>query len=706
MKISVIKIFTSFLIVLCGFTSCKQDELEGVADDASIEESEIPVEEYTGEVLDVNYAISIPQYANVLNAEENVSSRSLKEDELGKIHFDYTNMSDVMIHLCLQNGNDVSTRSFKTVSAKIVPNGTSFQVQVADPYVQLKKGELEGDSWKVCAIMESTERTKEQRIFDQNKYESTINTNKYFSVNGNIVKDNLRFLTTPLYSQYVSVRKVNGKIYLDLNFKPLGTIIKMKVINSLAIPIYIDKVKIKNPNIKAGLAKVTLGEESNGIVKFAFSSTGEKALWNPAEVCVWSISPAKIGTDPEYLYLWGIPVSSAPVQNQVEFVYETSVTNDFAKKDSILLPPSTKNVGLQSGYFYNVTATLPESDLMITEMLHNNPGGWNYTVIEIYNPTSKPIDIRNYGLCRILEWEGNTPYLVGEANKNPKDFDQALVQDLYVEKFDQPVYKGDGQLASGWYQGKNRYYDMYGTHFNKGAERYMLKPGNTVVLAAAGIRDELAYNKKNYWYWPTGSLMYNSPYLANAVKKGFCQYAVAVDNGVRENQHANYRYMDVAGTLQHGYSQIMVLVKREGPGKRYLPVDWLFSIYTSSTHKLLTEKALPSLSFTSKDDWLFIARKEGVMYPVSKRDNTMYFHSSKLNLPKEEAILYEWKTYQFYDWIYRFGLEPRSYQNEMKQYMTPGTRLYNSEVDNNGVWISGAYSETGNSITPNPTIGK
>lgn len=706
MKLSVIKIFVSFLIILCSFTSCRQDELEVVENAASVEENETPVEEYTGEVLDVNYAISIPQYANVLNAEESASSRSLKEDVQGKIHFDYTKMSDVVIHLCMQNGDDVNSRSFKTVSAKIVPNGTGFQVQVPDPYVQLKKGELDGTSWKVCAIMESTERQESQRIFAQNRYTSTINTNTYFSIDRNVVKGNLSLLTTPLYSQYVPVRKENGKIYLDLNFKPLGTIIKMKVINSLAIPVYIDKVKIKNPNIKAGLAKVTLGEESNGIVKFAFSSTGEKALWNPDEVCIWSISPAKIGTDPEYLYLWCIPVLSAPVQNQVEFVYETSVTNDFAKKDSILLPPSTKNVGLQSGYFYNVTATLPESDLMITEMLHNNPGGWNYTVIEIYNPTSKPIDIRNYGLCRILEWEGNTPYLVGEANKYPKDFDQALVQDLYVEKFDQPVYKGDGQLANGWYQGKNRYYDMYGTHLHKGPECYMLKPGNTVVLAAAGIRDELAYNKSHYWYWPTGSLMYNSPYLANAVKKGFCQYAVAVDNGIYENQYANYNYMNVAGTMQHGYSQIMVLVKREGVGKRYLPVDWLFSTYSSSIHKNLKEKALPDQSFTSKDDWLFIARKEGVMYPVSKRDNSVYLHPSKMNLPKEEAFLFEWNTYQFYDWIYRFGLAPRQYQKDMKQYLTPGTRLYNSEVDNNGIWISGAYSETGNSITPNPTIGK
>lgn len=707
MKLSVIKIFTSFLILLCSFTSCKQDELETVAETASVEESEIPVEEYTGEVLDVNYAISIPQYANVLNAEESVSSRSLKEDEQGKVHFDYANMSDVVIHLCLQNGDDVATRSFKTVSAKIAANGSGFQVQVPDPYVQLKKGELEGDAWKVCAIMESTERTEGQRIFALNKYTSTINTNTYFSVDRNVVKGNLSLLTTPLYSQYVPVRKANGKIYLDLNFKPLGTIIKMKVVNSLAIPIYIDKVKIKNPNIKAGLAKVTLGEESNGIVKFNFASTGEKGLWNPSDVCTWNISPAKIGIEPEYLYLWCIPVSSNPVQNQIEFIYETTITSDNTKKDSIMLNPSTRSVGMKSGYFYNVTAALPESDLMITELLHNNPGGWNYSVIEIYNPTNKSIDIREYGLCRIVEWEsGGTPYLVGEANNYPKNFDKALIQDLYVERFEQPVYRGDGQLATGGYQGKNRYYDMYGSHINKGPERYMLKPGNTVVLAAGGTRDDLAYKKNKNWYWPTGSLMYDTPYLANAVKKGFCQYAAAVDNGYKDNQYSNFRYMNTAGVFQHGATQIMVLVKKQGPGKVCLPIDWQFSVINASLHKLLIQKALPDFSSTNGNDWIFASRKEGVMYPVSKRDNSVYFHPSKLNLPQDAAFLYEWNTYQFFDWVYRFGLEPRQFKAEMKEYMTPGTRIYNAEVDNNKVWMSGAYNETGNSTSPNPSTGK
>lgn len=716
MKLPVIKIFASFFILLCGFTSCKQDELETVVETASVEESEIPVEEYTGEVLDVNYAISIPQYANVLDAEESVSSRSLKEDSQGKVHFDYANMSDVVIHLCLQNGEDATTRSFKTVSAKIVADGAKFQVKIPDPYVQLKKGELEGDTWKVCAIMESTERTESQRIFAQNKYVSNINTNKYFSIDGNIVKSNLHALTTPLYSSYVAIRKEGGKIYLDLNFKPLGTILRMKVQNTLAEPIYIHKVKIKNPSIKSGNAKVTLGEEVNGIIKFDFAVSSrsggraitERGLWLPNEVCSWDINPVPVGTDMASIYLWCIPVSSSSNVSQVEFIYGSSSTGDYNQRDSVLLAPSKRNMALQSGYYYNINAALPESDLMITELLHLNPSWWyNYSVVEVYNPTNRTIDIRNYGLCRMLSWDYENPLYVGETNSYPKPLSDALVQDLYIADFNQTVYKGSGTSANSNYQRKNRYYDMYGTHVNKGEARYMLKPGNTVVLAAGQLRWELA-NRRGYsqWYWPTGSLMYNIPYLANAVKMGFCQYAAAVDNGMVESQYANERYMSTAGVLQHGSRHVLVLVKRKQPGAPYEPVDWLFSACTPAIVKQLQTQALPDFSGNTNADWVFVSRKDGVMYPIAKRDNETFLHATKSHLPQNEAILYTGHTYQFYDWIYRFGEEPRNYRSQVLYNMTPGTRFYNRAVDNNGVWLPGSYNELGEMDKPNPTTGK
>lgn len=119
MKATIINIITCCLVPLAAFTSCKEDE-EAEMEHMNMEKS-ISLEEYTGEILDVDYEISIPQYADVVNTEAGVGSRSLTEDAEEKIHFDYANMKDVFIHVCLQNGDDVSTRSFKTFSAKIEP---------------------------------------------------------------------------------------------------------------------------------------------------------------------------------------------------------------------------------------------------------------------------------------------------------------------------------------------------------------------------------------------------------------------------------------------------------------------------------------------------------------------------------------------------------------------------------------------------------
>lgn len=94
------------------------------------------------------------------------------------------------------------------------------------------------------------------------------------------------------------------------------------------------------------------------------------------------------------------------------------------------------------------------------------------------------------------------------------------------------------------------------------------------------------------------------------------------------------------------------------------------------------------------------------MYPVSKRDNDMYLHSSKSHLPLGESIFNISETYQFYDWFYHFTQQPREYYSEMYMYMTPGTRFFRKEVENNLQWMPGAYNETGKDFTPNNTTGK
>lgn len=703
MKFSVVEM-VSFCVMLLGNVACSDEQL--IVNDRGSVIHGMSLEEYTGEVLDVGFNISLPRHASVLNTDVKAGTRSLVEDELGTVHFNYENMRNVFIHLCLQNGDDVHSRSYATLEGHIVKDTEGrYSVQIPNPYVQLKEGRLTGTGWKACALLETAERTEGQRFFSQNRYSAQVNTDRYFSPDGSFLSKDLSRLTVPLYSKYVQVSTEGRHPVVNLHFEPLGTIIRMNVQNTLAVPIYVNKVKIRNPAIKAGTANVTLGVEENGMLKFDFgrqaTGTSDGVLWSDNEVCVWHVNSARVALS-DNLYLWCIPVSSDYVQNQVELVYSINETYIPSAVDSVMLDKSPKSIQIKSGFYYSVSAPLKESDLMITEMLHHNPSGYNFSVIEIYNPTSRAIDIRNYGLCRVLKWNGTQPVVAGEALGVPQPIGQALVQDLFVTDFNQPVYRFDGRLAASSYQGKNRYYDMYGTHINKNESRYMLQPGHTVVLVAGQIRERLA---KNYlseqYYWPTGSLMYNTPYLANAVKTGYCQYVVAVDNGIKEIDYASGAN---SGVMQHGFNHVMVLVKKKEESVGYEAVDWLFSACHPELVRLLQNKALPSPNF--KDDHLFVARKENVMYPVSKRDNAVYLHTSKSHLPAGESIYDISQTYQFYDWVYHFTEYPRDYYSDMYLYMTPGTRSFMKEVDNGRVWMPGAYNETGKSNVPNSTTGK
>lgn len=709
MKLSIWKVVPLCAVLMLGVVACRDEVPADDGGQSEMTADVVSTEDYTGEVLDVGFRIALPQQASVVDAGTETVSRSLRENGAKEIHFDYDNMRDVFIHVCLQNGDDVQSRSYATLEGHIVKDASgTYSVEIPDPYIRLREGRLTGTGWKACALLETAERSDAQRFFGVNRYSSRVNTDRYFSAGSGNMAKNLSQLTTPLYSRYAPVSTQGRRTIVNLNFDPLGTIIRLNVQNTLAMPIYVNRIKVKNKSIKRGNANVTLGVEENGMLKFDFgvqasgtASNSNGGLWFADEVSIWNVNSAKV-EQAENFYLWCIPVDAAVYEyNQVELVYSTSTSYSEASVDSVLLDKSPNPVRMQSGYYYSMDAPLKESDLMISEMLHFNPLGYNYTVIEIYNPTNKAIDIRNYGLCRVLKWDATNPVIIGEASSLPQPMGNALVQDLFVTSFSQPVYRFDGKLAQNTYQGKNRYYDMYGTHINKDA-RYMLQPGKTVVLVAGQIRERLAasYLREQY-NWPTGSLMYNTPYLANAVKMGYCQYAAAVDNGITMIDYATAAN---SGVMQHGFNHVMVLVKKKAGGGGYEAVDWLFSACRRDLVNLLQSKALPEGNY--KDDHLFVARKESVMYPVSKRDNDMYLHSSKSHLPLGESIFNISETYQFYDWYYHFTQQPREYYSEMYMYMTPGTRFFRKEVENNLQWMPGAYNETGKDFTPNNTTGK
>lgn len=186
MKDSIIEVLSLCMMLVMGATACS-DEMP--ADNlAEAAQHEMPVDDYTGEVLDAGFRISLPQYASVVDTEAKTGSRSLLEDGLGTVHFDYENMRDVFIHVCLQNGEDVQSRSYATLEGHIVKDASGkYSVEIPDPYIRLKKGRLTGTDWKACALLETAERTEGQRFFGVNRYSSQVNTDSYFAAGGSFL---------------------------------------------------------------------------------------------------------------------------------------------------------------------------------------------------------------------------------------------------------------------------------------------------------------------------------------------------------------------------------------------------------------------------------------------------------------------------------------------------------------------------------------
>lgn len=162
---SIWKVVPLCAVLMLGSVACR-DEVP--ADDGG--QSEVPAdvvstEDYTGEVLDVGFRIALSQQASVVDAGTGTVSRSLRENEAKEIHFDYDNMRDVFIHVCLQNGDDVRSRTYATLEGHIVKDASgAYSVEIPDPYIRLREGRLTGTGWKACALLETAERSDAQRF--------------------------------------------------------------------------------------------------------------------------------------------------------------------------------------------------------------------------------------------------------------------------------------------------------------------------------------------------------------------------------------------------------------------------------------------------------------------------------------------------------------------------------------------------------------
>lgn len=670
---------TLWILPLLGalaLTAC-ENRLDELQPEASRNQEE-DFSEYTGEYVHFDIEASLP------NTPVGASTRALKEEN-GVIQIDYSKMlGPVTVHLALRN------KTTREITYKSIPNATiafingTYQLICDGASLQLKRGFFNDAAWEVCALIDP--RNKVQNGIYTNV---EFNTLDYLSPNANYSSDALESMEVPLYSRYQDViTNAEGKKVLRLYFKPLGTVISATLTNPFYTDITFTRITLNSDNVIAGDVVLNFGNELPGTGLPQITTTRN------SKVCSFAFKKAIQTQDLKEAkaYLWCIPTSPKAVQPDFDVYYKILLSEDPDSTEYI--SPKTLSQGFENSKNYRIRIELPESDLMITEVGHLNPSGWNYSYVEIFNPTNRTIDLWQYGLVRVLEWnkESSDPteaiWQNSQSMHTYGPFDNALVQSLHLATIHDPIWTVGGVNANSSGSPRNSYSLMY---VNKMAnERYtnnhVLEPGKCILVFAGGTRELIARNYGNrYKYFPSGEKCFNSSYLPNAVLKGYCKYVIAVDNGLTQNAYAGIGSSGStqAGVMQNGRDHSMILVKRDqiDSGKFHILDAQMGTInrtiFTSFSNML-------GATLTSGDDWTWFGRFPNVMYPLTLKPAKQY---SIVPIILEDGTVRNGEG-TFMDW--RFFIQPWT---DFPHRTSPGTRYPLPEVDNGGIQLPGAPLE-------------
>lgn len=626
------------------------------------------------------------------------TTRAMMRDDDGYIMYNFTEMAkatdkpyDIVLCLRLREAKTVAGKSYdagtltysqlKTnIAAKSDNSGFTFSLPDAEAKI------IEGTSladYDACAVLNTgidSETFLEAFLpKDQNTVNPTATTVDFSSLPYTDEEHSVEGMAIPMYSSYAD-SKIDGSS-ISLHFKMMGTVVNVSGnVNPLAQTIRVNKVMLNESNVKSGSASFILGKETDatgtaepaftftdttkGICTFDLPDTGYDIApdFDGATVTNADGTTVQAGNTTLSADFWCMPISSADC-DKGKYGIDYSTT-DYTKSDDVINRVLDKNIvsgGLKTNTVYKVPMSLPESDLMITEMDQLAYKTYNYSMVEIYNPTNRVIDLRDYGLVRQMKLyttKQKATYVC--FNDELEDINEARVQDLWIdgkESGGDDVYEGtrNVQMVSGKTPADQKSYvnSYYNVNRQAGAEyvsrytgtstysttigdkkytwtlqSYELAPGQSICLFGGGTWWQLVggHNETRY---PNGKKAFNSDYLYEAIRSGECKYALAVDNGAY-NATGDYWTEDAGGVMQLGHDQNLLLMKKNTDGS-FAMLDAGFSLdpknYTYSDwvrNKVATWQSTVGWAMPR-----YAVRDAAIMYPFTIRPaNDMLLTSS------------------------------------------------------------------------------
>lgn len=149
--------------------------------------------------------------------------------------------------------------------------------------------------------------------------------------------------------------------------------------------------------------------------------------------------------------------------------------------------------------------TLLTGELMLTEQLYHEENGQSYAMVELYNPTTKPLDLNQYALVRLIPHMGSYAYRCGDGTATESLSECVASQGLLELKtllrpqvlVGKPYSGRSYTVNRGLFSGRKWYTDLWA---EQEAEEKSLLPEQTALVASAAYNELYSATTKPTWW--------------------------------------------------------------------------------------------------------------------------------------------------------------------------------------------------------------
>lgn len=479
------------------------------------------------------------------------------------------------VHLFLRRDGDASTTTMATLTWQ---GRTGNRLTLPSVMVNLPQGVdvNPGETWHVAAVLGG----------ELDASTGKVALGKGRDANGRLPLQAGNIVDMP-YSfgwQQLSIDGQN-KAHIPLTaFRPLGAMLRLQFYSDMIDDYDASYLEMSSNALRA-----------SGTLDI-LSTSGNQA------VPIWEPEQAESATPVSWVYSLGgsgkaltLPAGKGWSTERTIFVWAMPTSTDAsATKTSISLGvrntalPSAPELqattytkqghrALKSGSTYRLSNVLT-SEPLISEIYYQYvprainteapTANRNYSIVEIYNPTTSPIDLTKYALARVVLHNGTYVFFAGGNTPNANPAGATVVPLSVVGGSSSGIvgFANNRATYSGaWYK------SIYGTASTT------LEPGKTLLVGAAGYVHTDNKPSRNIElftqqlsngtytsttsirdlekvYYPRAGMQADS-----AVRAGYAQAMVAIDNSGTKDRDPNPQ--GVGGVLQLGNGQGIALLK-------------------------------------------------------------------------------------------------------------------------------------------------